>query len=581
MYFRCRVDAMDNLLATRHDTPWQLIRSYWQSEQRGFAYWLVITILFLTVGLVGFDVTFNYWYNHFYNALQAYDRKEAIRLLGFFFILAAFYLITAVYRFYLSQWFGLRWRRWLTSQLMSRWLQHRGYYYLEHFDRRTDNPEQRLQEDVGSLATYSIDLCIGLISAVTTFLAFIYVLWHLSGTLPLSLGRWGIVAIPGYLVWVVVIYTLVGTFFTFKIGRPLIALNFEQQKREATFRFAATDLRSHAEHVALSRGELHQKKMLQRLLGRVIDNYYFIIVRQKMLLWFTAGYNQLSIALPLVVALPRYFDKVFLLGGLMQTLQAFGRVQESLSFIVNAYTQIAQWQAVTQRLTTFAHHLNEVEARMVEQNQVVFRQHRAPQLLVKQLTLYRPTGEVLLAHINETLIHGQHYLIQGASGIGKSTFIRTLAGLWPYATGEIVLPTKSRMMYVPQKLYMPLGTLAETILFPDQEKSTDPRQLEQVLRDCHLEKLIPLLRETMPWSEYLSPGEQQRIAFARVFIYQPDWVFLDESTAMLDAANEKHLYTLLQTVLPHCSLVSVGHQNHLTLFHHIIDMTPYSVHQTH
>jgi putative ATP-binding cassette transporter len=567
---------MDDILARQY-TSWQLITSFWQSQHRLLAYVFFVVIMLMTVGLVSLDVVFNYWYNHFYNALQAYDRQGAIHLLVIFFLLAACYIIVAVYRFYFSQMFGLRWRRWLTNQFVGRWLQNRGYYYLENFDTRTDNPDQRIQEDVGSLISYSIDLSMGLISAVTTFVAFIYILWQLSGRLNLSLGQWGDISIPGYLVWVAVAYALMGTFFTFKIGRPLVFLNFEQQKREATFRFAAVDLRSHAEHVALYRGEQHQKNILQRLLTKVIDNYYLIIIRQKMLLWFTAGYNQISVILPLIVALPNYFNKVFLLGGLIQTLQAFSRIQGALSFIVDSYTQIAQWQAVVRRLTTFVNHVYEVEERVGRQRQLTCRMHRDPTIVIKQLTLTTPAGKVLLAGINETLIHGQHYLIKGASGIGKSTFIRTLAGIWPYASGDITFPMKETIMYLPQKLYMPIGTLAEAILFPNRVQP-DNLLLEKVLRDCRLEKCIPLLYETLPWSEYLSPGEQQRIAFARILTHRPDWVFLDETTSMLDSTNEAYLYALLKSALPHCSLVSVNHHANLEIFRccHVIDMTPYS-----
>lgn len=569
--------SQEQFLSARYYNIWQLIKIYWQSRQRLSAYLFVIVVLLMTIALVGLDVVFNYWYNFFYNALQAYDKNSAVTLLIVFFIIAAFYMVLAVYRFYMSQLFALRWRNWLTKQFVGRWLEKRGYYFLENFDEKTDNPDQRIQEDVGSLVTYSIDLTIGIVSAITTFFAFIYILWQLSGRLSIPLGSWGTLSIPGYLVWVSLIYAFLGTFLTFKIGFPLISLNFEQQRKEATFRFAAMDLRSHAEHVALYEGESHQKNILHRLFKRVLDNWYLIILRQKLLLWFTAGYNQASVVLPLVVALPNYFDKVFLLGGLMQTLQAFGRVQDSLSFLVNSYNQIAQWRAVGQRLTTFVNHIESIEEKVEEENQTNFSKHEDNTIVANHVSIDTPRGDQLLKNINVIFRPGEHYLINGMSGIGKSTFVRTLAGIWPFASGDILLPANKQIMFLPQKPYMPIGTLAEAILFPD---FTDPEletKLPEVLKACHLAQFTHRLYETASWSEQLSPGEQQRIAFARVLLHQPDWVFLDESTSMLDLNNEKYLYKLIQTKLPQCTIVSVGHRASLKDYHqHVINMEKYA-----
>lgn len=569
---------MEQVIQARHYTAWELIKTYWQSSERKSAYLFVAAILVLTVTLVGFDVVFTYWYNYFYNSLQEYNVHDCIRLLILFFILAAFYIVLQVYRYYIAQLFGLRWRRWLTQQLIGRWLQKRGYYYLENFDEKTDNPDQRIQEDAGALVTNSIDLTVGLVSAVTTFPAFVYILWTLSGVMTLSLGPLGTIKIYGYLVWVGVIYNLIGTFVAFKIGRPLVALNFEQQRREATFRFAAIDLRSHAEDVALYRGEHHQKTILKTLFYGVLDNWYAIILRQKKLLWFTGSYNQTAVVLPLLAALPNYFNKVFQLGGLMQSIRAFSSVQESLSFLVNAYTQIALWRAIAQRLTTFLNHLDDVEAKAIQADKVKTKTHDANTIQTKELTINTPRGKLLLKDINEELKHGQNYLIKGESGIGKSTFVRVLAGIWPYAVGEVVLPAKQNIMFLPQKPYMPIGTLAEAILFPDKHHPELEKELENVLRACHLEELTSRLQEVAPWSEQLSPGEQQRVAFARILLHKPSWVFLDESTSMLDVANEKNLYQLLREKLPHCSIVSVGHRPTLEAMHdHIIDVTKYSV----
>jgi vitamin B12/bleomycin/antimicrobial peptide transport system ATP-binding/permease protein len=628
----------EECLTARHYTTWQIIKAYWQFNRSvsvyiyysilalaaailiggiaGYNYWhgyfntpapivasvhvkegvlaivlglgLVYTLLaiyrfmftiaiMMTITLVGFDVVFNYWYNHFYNALQEYDQKGVVRLLIMFFIIAGFYIVLAVYRYYITQLFGLRWRRWLTEQFMGRWLQNRTYYLLENFDEKTDNPDQRIQEDVGALVDNTMSLTMGMVSAVTTFLAFIYILWTLSGefTLPSWLGSY---KVPGYLVWVGVIYAIIGTLLTIKLGRPLVSLNFEQQRREATFRYAAIDLRTHAENVALYHGEAQQRNIMQRLFDRVLENWLGIVLRQKMLMWFTAGYNQLSVLLPLLVALPNYFSKKFMLGGLIQSLQAFNRVQDSLSFLINSYTQIAQWQAICKRLTTFVNHMNEAEERAQGQNKLIFNKQSYNGIIARNISASTPRGEALLTGVNEEFKHGNHYLISGHSGLGKSTFIRALSGIWPYSSGEAIFPDDKMIMYVPQRPYMPIGTLREAILFPDTENVELAKEVEGVLKVCHLEYLIPRLSEAAAWSDQLSPGEQQRIAFARILLQKPDWVFLDESTSMLDHANEDRMYQLIKSELPHCSIVSVGHRSSLEKLHdHLVSLEKYRV----
>lgn len=569
---------MSRDLQSRPYTAWQLIRAYWQSEQKLFAYSFYFFVILLSISIVGMEVLFNYWYNYFYDALQDYDKRGAIDLIMVFVFLAAVYIIIAVYRYYLQNYLALRWRRWLTNQYLTRWLEKKSYYYLENFDAATDNPDQRIQEDIGSLVTTSLDLSVGLIASITTFIAFIYILWTLSGHFVLHLGRFGDVNIPGYLVWVSIIYALIGTYLAFKIGYPLVGLNFEQQKREANFRFSLVDLRSHAEHVALYRGEEHQKTILSGLFDRVLNNWYAIILRQKLLLWFTAGYNQVSVLLPLVVVLPNYFSKVFKLGGLMQALRAFGQIQDALSFLINSYSQIAQWRAVVRRLITFLNHMTEAEEHAVTENQ--FTHHFIPQdkITAKNLTVLTPSGTKLLENVNIEFQHGHSYIIKGASGIGKSTLIRVLAGIWPYGSGQIELPENKSIMYLPQRAYMPIGTLKEALLFPEKVLNFSDAMLKNVLIECDLPQLVDRLYDVSMWSEQLSPGELQRVAFARVLIHKPDWVFLDESTSALDIPHEEHLYHLIKKALPNCSLISIGHQPSVETHHeHQIDLSTFSV----
>ncbi len=567
---------MSQRLAARPYTAWQLLKAYWQSEHIFSAYLFLTAVLVMTSVLVGLDVLFTDWYNYFYDALQDYKAQDALDLLKVFVFLASIYIVLIVYRYYLQTFLALRWRKWLTTQFIDRWMNKKSYYYLEEFNESTDNPDQRIQEDINNLVTISLNLLVGLLSAIVTFFAFIYILWRLSGEVHIPLGSYGTLNIPGYLVWVAILYAAFGTYFTFKIGKPLVSLNFEQQRREANFRFAAIDVRSHAEHIALYRGEQHQKSILETLFGGVLNNWYAIILRQKLLLWFTAGYNQISVILPLVVALPNYFNKVFKLGGLIQTLSAFRQIQDALSFIVNSYTIIAEWQAVMRRLLTFLNHMCEVEKSVLEGDHFQYSSTPDNKISIKNTTILTPDKEVLLAGINEEMVHGEHYWIKGHSGIGKSTLVRAMAGVWPFGSGEITLPAHKNIMYIPQRSYMPIGSLREALLFPDHLSVSD-ETIIQLLQACDLPQLSTHLDYVTMWSEHLSPGELQRIAFLRVLLHKPDWVFLDESTSALDLVHEKNLYLLLKARLPSCSIVSVGHRPSLESFHdNQIDMSVYA-----
>jgi len=557
---------MQNIKRNTIRDAWRLAKPFWTSEEKWSAWGLLLAVIALTLGNVYIAVLFNQWNNAFYNALQRLDGSAFFQQLLVFSILAALYIVMAVYAFYFTQLLQLRWRRWLTEKYLSAWLTDRAYYHLE-FAASTDNPDQRISEDLNLFTSYVLTLSVGLLRSVVSLASFIIILWGLSGPANIPLGSFGTVHLPGYLVWAALIYAGVGTWLTVKIGRPLVPLNFTQQRFEADFRFSLVRLRENAENVAFYGGEIVEQKVFRERFSNVFGNYWEIVKRQKRLTWFTAGYNQIAIIFPIVVVAPRYFAKEIGLGGLMQVVSAFGSVQDALSFIVGSYTTIAAWQAVTERLSGFSERLDAISRAKSGPQTIVVRREDAG-IAVAGVDIILPDGRPLLHEVGFDQARGESLLISGPTGAGKSTLLRAIAGLWPFGRGDIRLG-KGSILFVPQRPYLPLGTLAEALLYPRgvENHPGSKTNLVNVLTDVGLGEFVDQLDTVHDWSQKLSPGEQQRIAFARVLLMKPTILFLDEATSALDEESEARLYGLLRTDSWRPTIVSVGHRTTLKSFH--------------
>jgi vitamin B12/bleomycin/antimicrobial peptide transport system ATP-binding/permease protein len=554
---------------------WRLSRPYWTSEEKWSAWGLLLATIALNLGNVYINVRLNEWRNAFYNALQKLDAHEFFHQLLIFTILAGFYVVMAVYAFYLTQLLQMRWRRWLTQRYLRTWLTDRAYYRLE-LTSTTDNPDQRIAEDLNQFTSYILTLSLGLLTAVVSLASFLVILWGLSGPASIPLGSFGTLYIPAYLVWTAILYAGVGTWLTIKIGWPLVPLSFAQQRFEADFRFSMVRLRQNTESVAFYGGEPVELKVFGERFLSVFQNFWSIIKRQKLLLWFTAGYNQVAIIFPIVVVAPRYFAQQIGLGGLMQVVGAFSSVQESLSFIINSYTTIATLQAVTQRLIGFEDRLTAIRQAVREPQKIVVRRDETG-VGVDGVDLDLPDGKPLLRGVVFERAPGEAVLVSGPTGAGKSTLLRAIAGLWPYGQGEIRL-AKGKILFVPQRPYLPLGTLTDLLLYP-REAESEPKSREKLisaLTAVGLGALVDELDSVQDWSQRLSPGEQQRIAFARILLSEPVVIFLDESTSALDEQSEAELYGLLRSASWHPTIVSVGHRTTLRSFHdQVVDVTDF------
>jgi putative ATP-binding cassette transporter len=542
---------------------WSLIRPYWFSSEKWAARGLLAAVIALNLGLVYLDVVLSYWQNDFYNTLQSSNQAAFFREIMRFCWIAAGFIVIAVYELYLNQMLQIRWRRWLTENYLEEWIGRRAYYRMQLADRGTDNPDQRIAEDLAQFCEKTLALAFGLMSAVITLLSFLAILWTLSGSITFELFG-ATLEIPGYMVWVALLYSIGGTLIAHWIGRPLVGLNFEKQKVEADFRFSLVRFRECGEAVALYNGERGEMRLLNGRFAAVAANWWDIMRRTKKLTWFRAGYGQAAVVFPFVVAAPRFFSGAIQLGDLMQTGTAFGKVQSSLSWFIDAYAQIAAWKATVDRLTSFRAAIRDAAE---SASGIEVRAHPQNQYVSPQLKIDLPDGQRLLDAGGLTFNAGERVLITGASGSGKSTLFRALAGIWPFGRGEIIRPAGPRVLFLPQKPYLTIGTLREQLCYPFPADAHDDSELIAALRDCRLPLLAARLDESQHWTQLLSGGEQQRIAFARALLQKPEWIFMDEASSALDEATEAALYALLRERLPGSAIISIGHRSGLRRLH--------------
>ena len=550
---------------------WRLALPFWMGDEKWSARGLLAAVVALNLASVWLNVRLNAWNNDFYNALQNYDWPKFWWQFAIFGMIAVSLIVVAVYQLYLRQILHIRWRRWMTDRFLKDWLADRAYYRMQLDQSATDNPDQRIADDLDRFTSISLTLSIGLMNAVVTLLSFLFILWTLSGSLHIPLGGDSGIDIPGYMVFAAILYAVGGTWLTQKIGSPLIGLLYNQQRYEADFRFSLVRLREHAESVAFYGGESRELGVFQGRFGRVVLNWWDIIRRRKKLTWFTTGYQQVAVVFPFIVAAPRYFSKEIQLGGLMQISSAFGQVQDSLSFIVTSYTEIAEFQSVVQRLEGFHAKVEEIAADRRAPHPIDIQRAGAG-VEVDGLDLHLPDGRALRQEIALAAVPGKPVLVTGPSGSGKSTLLRAIAGLWPFGRGRIRVGD-GHVLFLPQRPYLPLGTLADAIAYPELDHQPRRAELESALHAVGLAYLIDQLDEEGNWAQRLSGGEQQRLGFARVLLVRPDVVFLDEATSALDEAAEAALYRLLREAEWGPTVVSVGHHGTLKRFHEtVIDL---------
>jgi putative ATP-binding cassette transporter len=546
---------------------WRLARPYFFSEDRWAGRVLLGTVIAIELSVVAINVMLNQWNNRFYNALQERNWDAFIYELGFFCVLAAIYIVLAVYQLYLNQWLQIRWRRWMTRHYLDHWLAGANHYRMQLLGDAADNPDQRIAEDINMFIDRTLTISVGLLSAIVTLVSFVVILWTLSAAAPLHLFGASF-TIPGYLVWAALLYAAVGTTLTHLIGWPLVSLNFRQQRFEADFRFNLVRVRENSEQIALLGGETAERERLLDRFGYVVGNFLLIMQRTKKLTFLTAGYTQISIVFPFIVISPAYFAGAIQLGGLMQTASAFTSVQTALSFFVNAYRSLAEWRAVIARLDGFNIAADRARAAATAPQAIaVSTREGRDRVEIDDLLVRLPQGTPLVAADDIAIAAGERVLLTGPSGSGKSTLFRAIAGTWPFGAGTIRVPKGAKLMALPQRPYFPIGTLTAAVTYPAEPGTFDAEALSEVITAVGLPALAGRITEEAHWNRMLSLGEQQRLGIARAILQAPDYLFLDEATASLDEAAEAALYRLLNARLRRTTIVSIGHRSTLAAFH--------------
>jgi putative ATP-binding cassette transporter len=549
-------------------TVWRIAAPYFRSEDRFAGRVLLAAVVAIQLSQVGIDVLLNQWQNRFYNALQEKNWDGFVTEIGIFCILATCFIVFSVYQLYLNQWLQIRWRRWLTSHYLGEWLDGPNHYRMQLQGDAADNPDQRITDDVKLFVDQTLGISVGLLSAVVTLASFVVILWGLSAAAPLTIsGRE--FTIPGYLVWGALIYAILGTALTQWIGSPLVNLDFQQQRFEADFRFNLVRVRENSEQIALLRGESAERQRLSERFGRVVQNWYAIMSRTKRLTAFTSSYAQASVVFPYVLVAPAYFfaDKIQL-GGMMQTGSAFSSVQSALSFFVSSYRTLAEWRAVIARLDGFEEAIAGATALPTAPGSIdVVPSTGSDDIELRQLLVRLPNGTPLVSADGFSIRSDERILVTGPSGAGKSTLFRAIAGIWPFGTGAIAIPSRATLMMLPQRPYFPVGSLKAAIVYPAEASAYGSELVGNTLTSVGLPQLVSRLEEEAHWNRMLSLGEQQRLGLARALLHAPQYLFLDEATASLDEASEAALYGLLAEKLPAMTVVSIGHRNTLVAFH--------------
>ena len=561
-------DARKPAVSGRHFARalWHLLRIYWTSPDAKKGGLLLALAIGLELGTVYGNVLLSDAFRRAGDALVAKtmpDFASATALvLGFTVVV----LLASTFRIYFRQLLEIRWRRSVTAYYVERWIGPESYLQAEMHRGEMDNPDQRIAEDIRDFVASALGLSLSLLAAVVTLVSFGGILWQLSGHWPLAIGNVQL-HIPGFMLWVAVLYALLAMWITHLVGRCLVPINFDKLRYEADFRYGLVRFRDNVEAVALSRGQTEEQRSTLGRFGNVVDNWRQLIRAQRNLMLFTTGAGQINALVPLLVAAPAYFAGLLSFGAVAQARMAYGQVSGSLTWFVNAYQEIARWRASIERLCTFGETMQATHGEFVRGEKIRIATGEDRRLRLVDLRLRLPDGRVVLDRVNAAVAPGDRVAVVGPSGVGKTTLIRAIAGIWPFGSGRIELPPGADLLIVPQRPYLPIGSLRAVLSYPAAAGTFADARIVKALRLLDLDHLAARLDSMEPWEQELSAHEQQRLSLVRVLLHEPGWLLLDEATSGLDEAMEQSVYDLLAEQLPQTAVISVAHRPTVARYH--------------
>lgn len=541
---------------------WRLARG-WYAAHPWTAWSLTALALGLTLVQIAIQWGYAGWHRAAFDALEARDPGAFRAQILVFAALTVGAMVVAVARLWARQVIAFLWRRWLVLRLQGAMLTGGRHYRMEMTEGSADNPDQRIGENTRWATIMAVDLALGLLHSVVLFACFAGMLWHLSDGFALTIGSLYL-PVPGALLWAAALYAGIGGLVVWRVGRAMPAIHFDRNRAEAEHRFALLRVRENAEGIALIRGETDEIRGLAAVYRRVEAAMLRLLRSERQLMWIGAAYMAVAGALPLMLGAPRYFAGAITLGVLMQMAQAFIEVTRALSWFVENWPRLADWRSHVARVVELE---RACEAAAAPVGAIAREEQPTAALELRGLAIRTACGRALVEEAEITLCPGERVLIMGESGSGKSTLFRAIAGIWPWGEGAIRVPEDESMMFMPQRPYLPLGTLAAALCYPGPPDAFTRAELRDALRRCRLAGLLDRLEEEARWDRVLSLGEQQRLAFARLLLHRPRWIFMDEATSALDEASQTAMFDLLEAELPGAALLSIGHRPGLAAHH--------------
>jgi putative ATP-binding cassette transporter len=528
---------------------------FFKGEKRKYAFTFLAGVIAFELFYIYMMVTLNYWYNDFYNSIQELDNAGFYRQIKLFLLILIIVVFVFIAKLFLKLWLQLNWRIWMTDNYLTKWLDNNRFYLMKVTGYETDNPDQRISDDIGNFIDYFLTLTIGFFTEVVTLISFAGILYTLSGITSFHVFGYE-VRIYGYLFWIALLYAFCSTFIMHSIGHPLSKLFFTQEKVEADFRYGLIRLRENSEAIAFYDATAFEYNNFKQLFKNIVNNTKQIIRKNIELNTFLNFQVNIANILPIIISTPRFFKNEIKFGGLVQIGSAFRQVHDSLSWVITAYTSISSLRAVVSRLKELKAAMEKMEQLKGSNYGLYHKKSLHQRVEITNLSIFLPNKQKLVDVKDTVFEEKKRYWLVGESGSGKTTLVRTLANLWPFADGIVSVPYST--MFISQKAYMPITSLARAISYP-QDNDAYKGDISNILKEFNLEHLIARLDEVDDWARVLSGGEQQRIALIRAILKQPSCLVLDEAMSAMDKENRLLSYWLLDKHLANTTIILVSH----------------------